>query len=153
MPEIERLVKFLATWGGVGNISRAPGTLGSLAALPLCYLLSLLQGAAAWSVVAIFSVLTVGICHLAEKIFARKDPGCIVIDEVAGQMAALAALPFTGWTVPAGFVLFRILDIAKPPPIGWLDRRLPGGLGITADDLAAGLMANLILRLGLFVVC
>ena len=123
-----------------------------MAALPLCWLLSLLSGAAAWALVALFAGLCVGICHRAEKIFGQNDPGCIVIDEVAGQMAALAAIPFTAWTVLAGFILFRMLDIAKPPPIGWLDRRLPGGLGITADDLAAGLMANLLLRLGLLVV-
>jgi len=151
MLQSARLVKLLATWGGVGLSPVAPGTMGSLAALPFCYLLSFSGGSATWVILALFSALTVGICHRAEKIFNRQDPGCIVIDEVAGQLVALAAIPLTWTTAAAGFLLFRGLDIAKPPPIGWIDRHLPGGAGITADDLAAGLMANLILRAGIFI--
>lgn len=146
-----RIVKILATWGGVGNSPIAPGTMGSLAALPFCYLLSFLGNGATVAVLIIFSALSVWICHQAQKLFDRKDPGCIVIDEVAGQLVTLAGIPLTGVTALIGFFLFRILDIMKPPPIGWADRQLPGGLGITADDLAAGLIANLMLRMGLFV--
>jgi phosphatidylglycerophosphatase A len=76
-----------------------------------------------------------------------KDPGAVVIDEVAGMVVTLLGLPFTVATACWGFVLFRLLDIAKPFPIGWLDRHLKGGLGIVADDVAAGVIANLTLRL------
>lgn len=76
----------------------------------------------------------------------RKDPGAIVIDEVVGMAVALLGLPLTPATIIGGFILFRLLDIIKPFPVGWLDRRLSGGTGIVADDVAAGIIANLILR-------
>jgi phosphatidylglycerophosphatase A len=91
-----------------------------------------------------FAIWAAGRCA---DLMGIKDPGAIVIDEVAGMVVALLGLPFSVTTACWGFALFRLLDIAKPFPIGWLDRRLSGGLGIVADDVAAGVIANLILRL------
>jgi phosphatidylglycerophosphatase A len=80
----------------------------------------------------------------------RKDPGIVVVDEVVGQWVTLIALPFTPLTAGLGFVLFRVMDIAKPWPARDLER-VPGGWGIMADDVAAGVYAHLALRAGLLV--
>ena len=100
-----------------------------------------------WAVFFIF--FAVYIADAAEKILKQKDPSCIVIDEIAGMMVTLIGLPFNPFTVVIGFIIFRILDILKPFPIRNLDERIPGGLGVVADDVAAGIIANLLLR-GLF---
>ena len=80
----------------------------------------------------------------------RKDPGLVVVDEVAGQWITLVGMPFTAPVVLAGFVLFRVMDIVKPWPARALER-LPGGWGIMADDVAAGIYAQLLLRVLLLV--
>jgi phosphatidylglycerophosphatase A len=77
-----------------------------------------------------------------------QDPGCIVIDEIAGILVAGAGLPFTAPFAVIVFVLFRMLDILKPFPVGWLDRHLKGGIGIVMDDVAAGMLVNFAIRLG-----
>jgi phosphatidylglycerophosphatase A len=79
-----------------------------------------------------------------------KDPGIVVVDEVLGQWVTMAALPFTPATAAGGFLLFRVMDIVKPWPARDLER-LPGGWGIVADDVAAGVYAHLALRVGLLV--
>ncbi len=76
-----------------------------------------------------------------------EDPGFIVIDEIAGMMVTLFGHPFTIGVVLAGFVLFRILDVLKPFPIGFLEARVPGGAGVVVDDVAAGIFGNGILHL------
>lgn len=83
---------------------------------------------------------------------AAKDPGCIVIDEVAGMMVTCFALPHTIYIGIAGFVLFRLLDITKPFPIKYMERKCPGGIGVVIDDVIAGLMSNAALRVLLMVV-
>jgi len=94
-----------------------------------------------------FIFFAVCIADAAEKILKQNDPGCIVIDEIAGMMVTLIGLPFNPITVVIGFIIFRILDILKPFPIRNLDKRIPGGLGVVADDVAAGIIANLLLRI------
>ena len=84
------------------------------------------------------------------KLLDRKDPGLVVVDEVVGQWITFVSLPFTPWVALAGFVLFRAMDVIKPWPARALER-LPGGLGIMADDVAAGIYAQLILRVGLAI--
>ena len=75
-----------------------------------------------------------------------EDHPSIVIDEIAGYVVAMAMIPLTWWTVITGFLVFRFLDIYKPPPARWLDRNCTGGFGITADDIVAGVYANLIMH-------
>jgi len=92
------------------------------------------------------------IANEAEKVFNSKDPGCIVIDEIAGIILTLFGLPFNIISVAAGFFVFRVLDIWKPYPIRLLENKFSGGFGIVLDDVAAGILSNLILRFFLKVI-
>jgi phosphatidylglycerophosphatase A len=142
----EGTVMFLATGFRTGNIPFAPGTFGSLIGLPLCFALAGMSAAPAMLWTLLFIFFAVWIADAAEKILEQNDPGCIVIDEIAGMVVALVGLPFNPITVVIGFIIFRILDIFKPFPIRDLDKRIPGGLGVVADDVAAGIFTNLLLR-------
>jgi phosphatidylglycerophosphatase A len=148
----DKTAVFLATGFYVGRIPLAPGTFGSLLGLPLCFLLAATPLPAALAAVLLILVLATWIAGAAERISGSRDPGCIVIDEIAGMVVALIGLPFHPTTVVAGFILFRVLDILKPFPIRMIDKRLPGGLGIVADDVVAGLFANVLLRILLFIL-
>jgi phosphatidylglycerophosphatase A len=143
----ENAVMFLATGFYIGNLPFAPGTFGSLIGLPLCFALTGISLAPAMLGTLFFILFAVCIADAAEKILKQSDPGCIVIDEIAGMMVTLIGLPFNPITVLIGFIIFRILDILKPFPIRNLDKRIPGGLGVVADDVAAGIIANLLLRI------
>jgi phosphatidylglycerophosphatase A len=142
----EGTVMFLATGFYTGNIPFAPGTFGSLIGLPLCFALAGMSAGPAMLWTLLFIFFAVWIADAAEKILEQNDPGCIVIDEIAGMMVALVGLPFNPITVVIWFIIFRILDILKPFPIRDLDKRIPGGLGVVADDVAAGIFTNLLLR-------
>jgi len=145
----EDAVMFLATGFYIGNIPFAPGTFGSLIGLPLSFALAGISLTPAMLCILFFIIFAVCIADAAEKILKKNDPGCIVIDEIAGMMVTLIGLPVSPITLVSGFIIFRILDILKPFPIRNLDKRIPGGLGVVADDVAAGIIANLLLR-GLF---
>ncbi len=141
----------IATLFGIGHMRPAPGTWGSLAALPLALVVLWVGGP--WALVAAtFAVIVAGyVATAAEITIADPDPGHVVIDEVAGQWVALfpvafgaaqAGVPVTalwpGWV--AAFFLFRLFDIWKPGPVGWADRQ-KGAHGVMMDDLIAGLFA------------
>jgi phosphatidylglycerophosphatase A len=143
----EKAAVFLATGFYIGKIPLAPGTFGSLIGLPLCFLLAEIHLSAAIIAVLLIIALAIWISNVAERTLERKDPGCIVIDEIAGMVVTLIGLPFNLTTATIGFILFRILDILKPFPIRILDKRLPGGLGIVADDVVAGIFANVLIRI------
>lgn len=136
----------------MGQIPFAPGTFGTLLGLPLCWFLSGLDAFYAVILTGLFIFVSIVIAHRAEILLDAKDPGCIVIDEIAGMLVTLVGLPFNLFTAVSGFALFRVLDVTKPFPIRTLDRRIKGGAGIVMDDVAAGIGANLILRLLLTVV-
>ncbi|RPJ16366.1 MAG: phosphatidylglycerophosphatase A [Desulfobacteraceae bacterium] len=142
----EKLVMFLATGLFVGNIPVAPGTFGTIAGLLFCLFLSRAGFLLAFIIVVVFIVFAMLIAGKAEKIIKRKDPGCIVIDEIAGIMITFLGLPFNFISVISGFFIFRILDIIKPFPIRSIENRLSGGAGIVMDDVAAGFLGNCILR-------
>jgi phosphatidylglycerophosphatase A len=145
------LAEFVATFGYVGKVRFAPGTFGSVAGLVPCVIMAVMPPPAGALFLAAVIAIALWSAGLAESRFETNDPGAIVIDEVAGIMVALYGHPLSwGWFV-AGLVAFRLLDILKPFPVGWLDRRLKGGLGIVADDVAAGLMTNAGLRLAAIV--
>ena len=143
----QEVVVFLATGFYIGNIPYAPGTLGSLVGLPICFVLAGLKlpQAAACALLLIF--FAIWIANSAERVLHRTDPGCIVVDEVAGMVVTLIGLPFNLTTAVFGFFCFRILDILKPFPIRLMDKKLSGGLGVVADDVAAGILANLLTRI------
>ena len=96
--------------------------------------------------------MAIWLADSSEKLIGKKDPGCIVIDEIAGMLVALVGLPFNFFTVAVGFVFFRLLDIFKPFPIRYLERKIPGGAGIVIDDLVAGIIANITLRIIVYLV-
>jgi phosphatidylglycerophosphatase A len=131
----------LATAAGLGYLPLAPGTYGSALGAILCFPLlslpwSVLVGAAAGlTAVAVWTAGQVA----AER--GRADPSEVVIDEIAGMWWAAILLPASLYDLTAVFLLFRLIDIVKPSPISRLER-LPGGLGIVADDVAAGLLAR-----------
>lgn len=140
-------VLFVATGFNIGNIPFAPGTFGSILGLALCFVLAELKFAVAVVCLLLFIALAVRIAAEAEKLLKKKDPGCIVIDEIAGMAVTLVGLPFNLTTALIGFIIFRFLDISKPFPIRVLDKRVSGGVGIVIDDVVAGIFANLLLRL------
>ena len=134
----------VATALGVGYVPFAPGTFGSAVGLLLWFVLpsSPIAQAAAIVVVCVVGSWSGSV---AERYFGRVDPGHVVVDEVAGMLVTLFLVP-VGWIgAIAGFFLFRISDIVKPYPANRLER-LPGGIGIMADDVMAGVYANLVLR-------
>lgn len=134
----------IATWFGVGLMPIAAGTWGSLAALPVGALVGYLFGNVVVFLVAILvSVAGVWAGNVICAKSGLRDPGLIVIDEVAGQLLALAFAPFTLWGYVLAFVLFRAADIVKPFPADWCDREIHGGLGVMLDDLVAGLYAGI----------
>ena len=148
---VDKAVVFFSTGGLIGFAPVAPGTAGSLAALPLCFLLSLLPVAKGMLALAALVAVSIWLAGAAARIELKKDPKQVVIDEFCGMAAALFGLPFTPGIVIAGVALFRCFDILKPFPIGWIDRRVPGGWGIVLDDVMAGVIANGVLRLALIV--
>lgn len=143
-----KVIMFCATGCNVGLVPVIPGTFGTLVGLPLCFLLSIMAVVPGLVFIAAFILFAIYVSHRAQIIVKRQDPGCIVIDEMAGLMITLYGLPFELYTVIVGFILFRMLDIIKPFPIDWLERKLSGGLGVVTDDLAAGILGNILLRLG-----
>ena len=142
----------VATFFGLGFFPIAPGTLASLAVVLLYKFLAVDRMPLVWPIAAVFVLFAVG--GLAAEGYAReleqRDPGRIVIDEACGQLIALVGLGAAWQPLLVSFVLFRGLDILKPNPIRKLEA-LPWGLGIMADDVAAGLAAGLLTH-GLFLV-
>jgi phosphatidylglycerophosphatase A len=145
-PFLLRCSVFFATVFGVGYCPGAPGTAGTGVGLALFWLLKPETSLHLLLLATIVIVGTVA-CHYAEMYFGTKDSGQIVIDEVAGYAVSMLFLPMTPGYLIAGFLLFRIFDIFKPPPIRQVERALSGGIGIMADDLAAGVCANLCMQL------
>ena len=149
---MDRLLMFIATGAGSGYLPKAPGTWGTLVGLLLWWPLAGLSLTAYLATVAVLFIVGVASAGAAEKILDRGDPEVVVIDEIVGVLIALAAVPLHPVAALAGFALFRLFDIAKPFPVGWVDRHLHGGLGIMLDDVAAGLYALLVLHLGLWLL-
>jgi phosphatidylglycerophosphatase A len=140
-------VLFLAFGFGSGLAKKAPGTFGTLAAIPV-YLLCVQAGLAIYSLLTVLVILFgVWCCGQAAEQLGEHDFGGIVWDEIAGFLVTMWLVPLSWQAVVIGFVLFRLLDIAKPWPISWVDRKIGGGLGIMCDDVLAGIIAALLLRL------
>jgi phosphatidylglycerophosphatase A len=140
----------LATAGGLGYVPVAPGTIGSLAAVPLLPALAALRARSAplcAGVLLLLIAVAVWAAGCAEEAFASADHPRIVVDEVAGLALAGLFLPATWAAAGLAFVLFRAFDVLKPFPAGWIDRRLHGGIGVVGDDLVAGLYAGVASRL------
>ena len=135
------LVKALATVMGVGYLPLAPGTWGSLTAIPLVVFVSQLSLPAYTAMLVGATLLSIGIASLAERAFASHDSAHVVLDEVVGMLWTFWAVPAEPVWLAAGFVAFRFFDALKPGPIRWLDDNVNGGLGVVIDDVAAGLVS------------
>ncbi|MBV9484149.1 MAG: phosphatidylglycerophosphatase A [Acidobacteria bacterium] len=141
----------IATFFGTGSLPIAPGTWGSLAAGLLWWgmtrwISKTWQPASALTLAALAVAFGIPAATRVAREVGRADPGCVVIDEVAGQLISLIAVPLTWKTFLAGFILFRAFDSTKPPPVRQLER-LPEGTGIVVDDIGAGLYALLIMQI------
>jgi phosphatidylglycerophosphatase A len=132
----------LAFGFGSGLSPKAPGTVGTIAAIPLWYLLVQLPPQTYVVVVAICVIIGIFICGSAADKLGVHDHGGIVWDEFVGFWITMAFLPVSYVSVLVGFILFRLFDIFKPWPISWLDKNIGGGLGIMIDDVVAGLAAG-----------
>ncbi|MCK4837526.1 MAG: phosphatidylglycerophosphatase A [Desulfobulbaceae bacterium] len=144
---MDRLFMALATGFGLGYLPKAPGTWGTLLALPIHYLIVQLPLQGYVTAIAIIIVIAIVAAGSAEKIMDKPDPGSVVIDEVAGMLIAMIAIPAHPLAWLLAFILFRLFDIFKPFPVNFFDQRFHGGLGIVLDDLMAGLYALASLQL------
>ena len=150
-PSFKQLLRsptlLLAFGFGSGLAPKAPGTIGTIAAIPLWWLLAQLPLASYLIVVLASAIIGIYICGAAAEKLGLHDHGGIVWDEFVGFWIAMAALPVTWTSLILGFVLFRFFDIVKPWPISWLDKKVSGGFGIMIDDIAAGIASALVLIL------
>ena len=138
-----RIAMLLSTWFGCGFFKPAPGTSGSLAALPIAWVLTELGGYQALAVATIIiTAIGVWASNVHSQELLEEDPPQVVIDEVAGQLLTLLVVPPTLIHYLFGFVLFRIADIVKPWPVNWVDQNIKGGLGIMLDDILAAAYAG-----------
>ena len=140
---------FIALGGGLGLAPKAPGTFGTLLGIPLLFLMpSNLM--AYLAIVVVLFVLGVWVCDTCAKNLGVHDHPGIVWDEVVGYLITMIAVPKTLVWVVVGFILFRIFDILKPWPIGWVDKKVHGGFGIMLDDVLAAVFALIVIQVVLF---
>ena len=146
---MDRLIMAIATGLGTGYLPIAPGTWGSLVALPLHFLLIRLSPQNYFISLGIIFVIAIFTAGSAEKIIDRQDPGIVVIDEIIGMLITLIGAPTNVLVWLVGFLAFRFFDILKPFPIRLIDQRIHGGIGIVMDDVLAGLYSLVLLQ----VIC
>ena len=148
MRAVRQAITFLATGAYVGRVPVAPGTFGSALAIPLLLLLPRFGLSPATMIALIASVVALAmvICHRAGGGHAEVDRSEIVLDEVCGMLVAGAFIAPNAVSLALVFLVFRILDIVKPFPARYLDRRVKNGFGVVADDVVAGLYTNLLVR-------
>lgn len=137
----------MASGGFLGYSPLAPGTVGSFLGILLYVPLSSLRPGYYSFFLFSATLLSFKIAGEAERIFGKKDCRVIVIDEVVGVFFTMFLFPPTLFYLSAGFLLFRVFDITKPFPAGWVDRKMGGGAGVVLDDIVAGIYANISLHL------
>ncbi len=142
---VTRAAEILSTVGGLGRARYAPGTLGALAAIPLGWALAPLPIAVRISVAVVLSIASIPVVERYVRAQQLLDPQEVVLDELVGCLLCLVVVPFEPLWVLAAFGLFRVLDIAKPWPIRWVERSVHGGAGVVLDDVAAGVIGAAIL--------
>ncbi len=143
---LRKLILLLSSNGGLGYAPVAPGTFGSLAGIPCYYYLSCFGWPLQLLTLLAILFLSFWTCEHAGKLYGEADDGRIVIDELIGYLVTVAFLPFSWGAAILGFIWFRVFDILKPPPANWFDREMKNGVGVTLDDVVAGIYAALVLR-------
>lgn len=145
-------IYFLAFGFGSGALPLAPGTWGTVVAIPLYLLIQSLSLPFYGIVVVLASLVGIWLCDVTERATGISDDPRIVWDEICGYLLTMLAAP-KGWLwIIAGFVLFRLFDIWKPWPIRWVDKHAPGGLGVMVDDLLAGVYAFVVIQLFAYII-
>ena len=144
--KISNPIHLAAVGFGSGLSKKAPGTFGTLAAVPFYYLFSFLPLEGYFAVLVVSSLLGILICHITSRDMGVHDHGSIVWDEFVGYWITMIMVPFSVQWAVVGFILFRFFDILKPFPISWLDKKVSGGFGIMIDDIVAGLFAAVVLQ-------
>ncbi len=147
---MSRLIIAVASAGYAGFFPWVPGTLGTLVGVLIYFLFSLLPPAIYLLTTGAFFFLACWVAGKAEEILGQRDSPKIVIDEVTGYLIAMTWLPPSPACLAGGFLFFRVLDIIKPPPSGWVHAKMEGGMAVVLDDAVAGVYTNLLLRLILF---
>jgi len=143
----ERFVRLVATGLGTGLVPHAPGTAGTLVGVPLFLVFAQMPWQLHLLSILALAVLAVYVSGATEKALNSKDAPCIVIDEIVGFQFTMLLIPPTLPHIVLGFIAFRIFDIIKPFPIGLCERKIPGGWGIVADDIVAGIYGRATLAL------
>ncbi len=143
---MKRVIEVIATGFYFGRAPVAPGTFGTLVGIPLVYLFLFLGPMGYLIASVLFVIFSIVIAELHERKLGHHDAKEIVIDEVAGFVVAMAWIPFEWSWVILAFLLFRFFDAIKPFPISVLDKKVGGGFGVVVDDIAAGIIVNLILQ-------
>lgn len=143
-------VILLALGFGSGLAPKAPGTVGTLVALPLYYWMLPLSTSAYLLLTAVLFIVGVGLCAIAARKLGVHDHPAIVFDEIVGFLITMTAVPFSWPMLVAGFVLFRFFDALKPWPISWFDKNVHGGFGIMFDDVLAGIASAAVLHIYVF---
>jgi len=135
------LIRIISSGLGLGYFPLAPGTVGTLLGIPIVWLYPN-------NIFISFALILLGVwsSQQGEKLYGEKDSPRIVIDEIAGYYLAMFSLPLNPQYLLVSFIIFRVMDVFKPGPIGKL-QSLPGGWGVMADDLAAGLITNMLLHI------
>jgi phosphatidylglycerophosphatase A len=143
---IRRPICFLGLGFGSGLAPKAPGTFGTLAAVPIVWGMQSLSLTNYLLVTLIAFIVGIWICQQSAQWLQMEDPSAVVWDEIVGYMVTMIAAP-QGWEwLVLGFILFRIFDIWKPWPIKWADQKLHGGFGIMVDDVIAGVFALILIQ-------
>jgi phosphatidylglycerophosphatase A len=146
------LIILIATGFYSGYLPKMPGTWGSLAGMLLYFFLHRLSTPYYLAVVAGLFIVGSFVAGETEKILDHRDPGIVVIDEIVGLLIGFIAVPFAPVNLALGFILFRIFDIVKPFPIGFVDQHFHGGLGIMLDDVIAGIYTLAVLQLAIRII-
>lgn len=144
---MNRLILVFSSNFGLGYFPIASGTIGTLAGIPAFFLIAHLQPFWRGLVLVALLLFSFWVAGEAGKIYGVTDDKRIVIDELVGYLISVAWLPFSWVTAAAGFVLFRLFDILKPPPASWFDRTLKNGFGVVMDDVMAGVYTAAVLYL------
>jgi phosphatidylglycerophosphatase A len=143
----EKCILFSATGAGSGRASFAPGTFGTLAGIPVVLLFLVIPSSMQVFFTLAVILFAIWTSDRAEKLIGQSDPGCIVIDEIAGFTVAMAGIQVSVLSVVSGFLIFRVFDIIKPFPVRYFERNFYGGAGVVLDDVAAGLLSTIVLHI------
>ena len=143
----ERFILFSATGAGSGRAPFAPGTFGTLAGIPVVLLFLVIPSSMQVFFTLVVILFSIWVSDRAETLIGESDPGCVVIDEIAGFTVTMAGIHLSVLSVVSGFLIFRLFDIIKPFPIRYFEKNFHGGAGVVLDDVAAGLFSTIVLQI------